>query len=112
MGVVADADEAWDKRRNVLEDVTMDDSMHDGSVSTITNLVVARSPNSSCHARYSGGQISDKSYQRLMGNLSKLSSKNVGSDGQGVTEMHGDVLGPMSCGGTGAGVEPWCLNNN
>lgn len=85
----------------------MADSSYDISVSTVKDQVVARRVNLSGQARYLGGQISDKSYQGLMGSLSQLNSKTVELDGRGVTEMHGDDLGLMSCGGIGAGAKPF-----
>ncbi|KAG5747767.1 hypothetical protein H9Q70_009552 [Fusarium xylarioides] len=77
MGIVADADEAWDERRNVLEDVAMADNNYGISVSTVKDLVVARRINLSGQARYLGGQISDESYQRTIDGLTQLDIESV-----------------------------------
>ncbi|KAH8779926.1 hypothetical protein F5883DRAFT_626228 [Diaporthe sp. PMI_573] len=85
MSVVADAGETLTNERcNLFEDITMADNSYGISVSTVTDLVVARRLNLSGQARYVGGQISDESYQRTIDSLTQLDLESAKSGGHDV----------------------------
>lgn len=70
--IISEADHALDsERRNVFEDITLEDDAFNFTISTVGDLVTARRLNLKGRSRNVGGQISDESFQKAIESFSR-----------------------------------------
>ena len=80
--IVSEASELADERSNVFEDITLADNSYAFSVSTVSDLVIARRLNLKDRSRHFGGQMSDETVQKSMEALTQLDAEHIKSSQQ------------------------------
>lgn len=101
--IISEADQALNsERRNLFEDITLDDDAFNFTISTVGDLVTARRLNLKGRSRNVAGQISDDSFQKAVDSF----SRNALPDGQQLTpDISLQNVSPESTGITKEGFD-------